>query len=67
MCSAVRLPVASKAAGQLALRDRVIAAVRHVLFARPDQLDRRARHLLGDQHGLANVIVTPRRPKPPPR
>ena len=35
-----------EAGGQLALRDRVVAAVRHVLFARPDQLDRRARHLL---------------------
>ncbi len=34
----------------------MILAVRHVLFARPDQLDRRARHLLGDQHGLADVI-----------
>ena len=30
---------------QLALRDRMIDAVLHVLLARPDQLDRRARHL----------------------
>ena len=37
-----------EARGQLALGDRVIAAVRHVLLARPDQLDRRAGHLLGD-------------------
>jgi hypothetical protein len=42
-------------------------AVQHVLLARPDQLDRRARHLLGDQHRLAHpVVVAPRRPKPPP-
>ncbi len=56
MCSAVRLLSASKAAGHLALRDRMIAAVRHVLFARPQQLDRRARHLLGDHHGLTDVV-----------
>ena len=45
------------AGGQLALRDRVIAAVRHVLFARPDELDRRAGHLLRDQHGLADPVL----------
>src|SRR5260370_31654725 len=28
----------------------------HVLFARPDELDRRARHLLGDRHRLADII-----------
>jgi hypothetical protein len=27
-------------------------ALRHVLFARPQQLDRRSRHLLGDDDGL---------------
>ena len=57
MCSAVTLPCASSPARQLALRDRVVAAVRHVLLARPDQLDRRARHLLGDRHRLAHPVV----------
>ena len=56
MCSAVRLLSASKRAGQLALRDRMIAAVQHVLLARPQQLDRRARHLLGDRDRLADVV-----------
>ena len=56
-CAApVRLLSASKRAGQLALRDRMIAAVRHVLFARHRQLDRRARHLLGDQHRLPDIV-----------
>ena len=45
-----------EAAGQPALRDRMIGAVLHVLFARPHQLDRRARHLLGDQHRLGDVV-----------
>ena len=44
--------------GQLGHRDRMVLTVRHVLFARPDELDRRARHLLGDQHGLADIIRT---------
>ena len=34
----------------------MVLAVRHVLFARPDELDRRAGHLLGDQHGLADIV-----------
>ena len=42
---------------ELALRDRVVAAVRHVLFARPDELHRRAGHFLGDDHGLAHPVV----------
>ena len=42
---------------QLALGDGMIGAVRHVLFARPDQLDRRAGELLGDHHRLADIIV----------
>ncbi len=37
-------------------RHRVIEVVRHVLFARPDQLDRRARYLLGDHDRLAHEI-----------
>ena len=57
MCRPVRLLSASKRAGQLALRDRMIAAVRHVFLARPDQLDRRARHLLGDQDRLPDIVV----------
>ena len=44
-------------AGQLALRDRMVAAMRHILFARPDQLDRRPRHLLGDQHRLLDEVM----------
>ena len=48
-----QVAVGVEAAGHLALRGRVVDAVRHVLFARPHQLDRRAGHLLGDQHGLA--------------
>src|SRR5712692_1673085 len=46
-----------QAAHELALHDRVIAAVRHVLLARPDHLHRRAGHLLGDEDGLRHVIV----------
>ena len=57
MCSAVRLPSSSSAADELALRDRVVGAVQHVLLARPDQLDRRARHLLGDRDRLADIVV----------
>ena len=57
MCSAVTLPSRIEARGQLALRDRVVAAVRHVFFARPDELDRRARHLLGDRDDLAHPVV----------
>ena len=52
-----RLPFASSAPDQLALRDRMVVPVQHVLLARPDQLDRRAGHLLGDQHRLAHVVV----------
>ena len=51
-----QIVVGVEARRHLALRDRMIAAVRHVLFARPQQLDRRARHLLGDQHGLADIV-----------
>ena len=44
------------AGGHAALRDRVILAMRHVLFAGPDQLDRNARHLLGDLHHLRHIV-----------
>jgi hypothetical protein len=30
--------------------------VRHVVFARPQQLDRRARHLLGDRDRLPDIV-----------
>jgi len=40
--------VGIEAGGELALSDRMIPAMRHVLFARPQQLDRRAGHLHGD-------------------
>ena len=39
-----------------ALRDRVIGIVRGVLFARPQQLDGNARHLLGDRDRLIDVV-----------
>ena len=45
-----------EAARHLGHRDRMVLAVRHVLFARPHQLDRRAGHLLGHQHRLAHVV-----------
>ena len=43
-------------AGQFARGDRMIGAVLHVVFARPQQLDRRARHLLGDGNGLPDIV-----------
>ena len=51
------LAVRVQAALELRLHDRVIAAVRHVLFARPDELHRRARHLLGNRDHLLHVVV----------
>ena len=56
MCSAVDVALRVEPGAQLALRHRVVAAVQHVLLARPDQLDRRARHLLGDGHRLAHPV-----------
>ena len=44
-------------AGELALHDRVKAALPHVFLARPQQLHRRAGHLLGDPHGLGHVVL----------
>ena len=49
--------VGVEAADQLALHDRVVAALQHVLLARPEQLDRRAGHLLGDVHRLRDVVL----------
>ena len=60
MCSPIRLLFASKPAGELPHHDRMVEAVQHVLLARPQQLHRRAGHLLGDQDGLV-----PRSPGPP--
>ena len=34
----------------------MVGALRHVLFARPQQLDRHAGHLLGDLHRLRDVV-----------
>ena len=44
------------AGGQLALGHRVVTPVQHVLLAAPDQLDRDARHLLGDADSLVNPV-----------
>ena len=49
--------VAVKSADHLRLGNGVVAAVRHVLFARPDELHRRARHLLGNRDHLLHVVV----------
>ena len=55
-CAGDEIVVGVEARRHLALRDRVIAAVRHVLFARPDQLDRRARHLPWRSAPPADVV-----------
>ena len=57
MCSASEIVAGIEARRQPALRDRPVEVVHHVLFARPDQLDRHARHLLGDRHRLAHVVL----------
>ena len=44
-------------AHQLALHDRVIPALDHVLLTRPEQLHRCARHLLGDVDRLMHVVL----------
>jgi hypothetical protein len=51
-----QIVVGIECAGQLALGDRMISALRHVFFARPKQFDRCARHLLGDQDGLPDIV-----------
>jgi len=43
MCMPGQVVILVKSADQLALRDRMIHAVRHIIFARIDELDRRAR------------------------
>ena len=52
-------------ADELALHDRVIAPVRHVFFACPQQLHRRAGHFLGDENRLAHVVVERAAPAEP--
>ena len=49
MCSPVRLLSLSKAPTSLHCMTGWIAALQHVLLARPEELHRRAGHLLGDQ------------------
>ena len=44
-------------AGHLRHHDRVIAALRHVFLARPEQLDRGAREFLGDTDNLMHVVL----------
>ena len=51
-----QIVVGIEGAGQFALRDRVIHAVLHVLFARPQQFDRGARHLLGNRDCLPDIV-----------
>ncbi len=46
-----------KPADQLGRGDRMIAPMQHVFFTGPEQLHRNAGHLLGDQHGLGDIIM----------
>src|ERR1019366_5624102 len=51
-----QIVIGIEGAGQFALRNRMIHAVLHVLFARPQQFDRGARHLLGDRNRLPDIV-----------
>ena len=53
----LELAGAIETGGQSALRDRPVEVVRHVLFARPDQLDGNAGKLLCDGSCLTHVIL----------
>ena len=55
--SPVRSPLSSRPPVQLRHHHRVVHAVQHVLLARPQQLDRRAGHLLGDRTACLHVVV----------
>ncbi len=55
-CKRREIALVVESGGQATLRDRMIRAVLHVLLARPQQLDRRARHLLGDLYRLGDVV-----------
>jgi len=44
-------------ADQSSLGDRMVAAVRHILLARPDHLDGRVRHLHRNEDGLLHEVV----------
>ena len=57
--------VGVEGADKLALHDRVEAALQHVLLARPQELHRRARHLLGDEDRLGDVVVEGAAPAEP--
>ena len=46
-----------KAPDELGLRDRPVPAVRHVLLAAVDELDRYALHLLGDIDGELDIVL----------
>ena len=52
-----QVPVRIESSDHLGLSDGVIMPVQHILFTGPDQLHGRARHLLGDQDRLTDVIV----------
>ena len=49
--------VGVEAAGQLAVHHRVVVALHHVLFARPQQLDRRAGHLPSRSAPPGDVVL----------
>src|ERR1700716_775908 len=51
-----QIVVRVEGAGQFTLRDGMILAVLHVFFARPQQFDRGARHLLGDSNRLPDIV-----------
>jgi hypothetical protein len=51
-----KILVCVESGAQLTLRDRMIFAVRHIFFARPQQFYWRSRKLLRYQHGLFDVI-----------
>ena len=52
-----QVAVGVEASGQPALRDRAVEVVRLILLAAPDQLDRNAGKLLGDDDRLAHVVL----------
>ncbi len=49
--------VVVEAGRELALRDRPVEVVRHVLLAAPDHLDRNVGEVLGDGDGLMDVVL----------
>ena len=65
MCRPVRLLLASNPPVSLHCIDRVEPALQHVLLTRPQQLDRRAGHLLRDVDRLRGVVVEGAAPAEP--